>query len=929
VVAPGRDRALSILEPADEPVRNLPIQHSSFVGRDRELAEIAALLRDARIVTLTGVGGVGKTRLALRVAAQLRARFRHDVWFVELAGVRDPKSVVDTVAVELGVSPRRGTDLVETLAGFLRSKDVLVVLDNCEHLLGSVVDLVRALERRCPQLVVLATSREALGIAGERIFAVAPMELPRSRDREGVSGSEAARLFVDRAVAVKSDFGVTDTNAGAIAEVVQRLDGIPLALELAAARIPVLSPTQLAHRLTQRFRVLSRGERGAIERHATMRAAIDWSYDLLTADQQRLLARLSVFAGGCGLEAAEAVGFADGIDDADVLDLLGALVARSLVVVDDVAEGDRRYRLLETIRQYAEERLQDPERVELGRRHADFYAEFAETAARGLRGPDQLRWLQQVDLDLENLRTAMTWAIVSNDAVLAERFLWSAAQTEAGALAAALSHDAEAVLELPNIQTIDRYPFALTAGALAAQFHGMWERAEQLCAAALHAVAEPDDELEGWTAVVRMNVARIAHGDLRVAIEQQERAATSFRRWADPYHLGRVLNILANLRASHGDLDRAIDDAREALSLARRTGNPGLTSAALAGLALVLVDREPERSRTLIAESLELIDRLGAVAADELALVLTLTAAARLGERHLVLTRSRPALERGFSSVVRLGVCLEATAAALAADLPDAAATLHGHVDALCPGLTHAEPQVLIRARAIALVDRQRSETQSEHSRARGAAMTAAEGIAYTLDSITRALAVIDTAVDPATRTPTMRRRSGLWDITYRTESAIVPDTKGFRDLAVLLSHPGRDIHVLELVGSPVDGGASIEVVDRRALAEYRQRLSDLDEDRAEAEGHHDIERLARAEAERAALLEELRSVTSLGGKSRLTGAHASERARKAVGARIKEAIRRLQAPMPQLAAHLDQAMVTGTWCRYRADASEVWHVET
>jgi predicted ATPase len=910
-------------------VRSLPIQHSSFVGRDRELAEIESLLCHARIVTLTGVGGVGKTRLALRLAMHLQAQSRHDVWFVELAGVRDPKSVVDTVAVELGVSPRAGTDLVETLAGFLRSKDVLLVLDNCEHLLGSVVDLVRALEQRCPQLVVLATSREALAIGGERVFAVAPMEVPRSRDREGVSDSEAAQLFVDRAVAVKSNFGVTDANAGAIAEVVQRLDGIPLALELAAARIPVLSPAQLAHRLTQRFRVLSGGERGAIERHATMRAAIDWSHALLTPDQQRLLARLSVFAGGCSLEAAEAVCSADGIDDADVLDLLGALVARSLVVVDDVAGGDRRYRLLEIIRQYAEEQLQATERTELRCRHAGFYVDFAETAARGLRGPDQLHWLQQVELDLENLRTAMTWAIGSDDAVLAERFLWSAAQTEAGALAAALSHDAEAVLELPSIESIERYPFALAAGALAAQFHGMWERAEQLCTESLHAVADPNDELEGWTAVVRMNVARISQGDLRVAIDHQERAATSFRRWADPYHLGRVLSILANLRASHGDLDRAIDTAREALALARRTGNPGLTSAVLGGLALVLVDREPERSRILIAESLELTDRLGPIAADELAIVLTLTAAARLGERQLVLTRAGPALERGFSSIVRLGVCLEATAAALAADQPDAAATLHGHIDALCPGLTHAEPQVGIRARANALIDARIGETRCGHAQVRGVAMTTTETIAYALDSITTALELRHTADRPAERTPTMRRRSGTWDLTFRTESATVPDTKGFRDLAVLLSHPGLDVHVLELVGSPVDGGASIEATDRRALAEYRQRLSELDEERVEAEGHHDIERIARAEAERAALLDELRRVTSLGGRSRLMGANASERARKAVGARIKDAIRRLQAPMPQLAAHLDQATVTGTWCRYRGDASEAWHVET
>ena len=341
--------------------------------------------------------------------------------------MRDPGVVVDGVAAVFGVPPRPGADLVDTLVGYLRPKELLLVLDNCEHLLGAVVELVRALEERCPRLVVLATSREGLGIAGERIVAVPSLDLPRSGDRDAVLSSDAARLFVERAIAVKSDFAVTDANAAAIAEVVRRLDGIPLALELAAARVPVLSPAQLAQRLDQRFRLLAGGERGAIERHATLRAAIDWSYDLLAANEQRMLARLSVFVGGCSLEAAEAVCSGDGIDEVEVLDLLSALVARSLVVAEDAASGERRYRLLETIRQYAEERVDGAERAELRDRHADFYVEFAETAAEGLRGPDQLRWLLEIESELENIRTALAWSIAANDAVRAARFLCSVA----------------------------------------------------------------------------------------------------------------------------------------------------------------------------------------------------------------------------------------------------------------------------------------------------------------------------------------------------------------------------------------------------------------------------------------------------------------------------------------------------------------------
>ena len=351
-------------------------------------------------------------------------------------------------------------------------------------------------------LVVLSTSREGLGIAGERIVAVPSLGLPRSGDRDAVLSSDAARLLVERAVAVKSDFEVTDANAAAVAEVVRRLDGIPLALELAAARIPVLSPAQLAQRLDQRFRLLAGGERGAIERHATLRAAIDWSYDLLAADEQRVLARLSVFAGGCSLEAAEAVCSGAGIDEVEVLDLLSALVARSLVVAEDAPSGERRYRLLETIRQYAEERVDDAERAELRDRHADFYVEFAETADEGLRGPDQLRWLLEIESELENVRAAMAWSVATNDAVRAARFLCSVNRGP-GPLPGCCSATPKrySSCRASRRSSVTR-SYSSAAGA-AASFHGMFDRAEQLCQEALDAAGEPDDELAGLAFLVR------------------------------------------------------------------------------------------------------------------------------------------------------------------------------------------------------------------------------------------------------------------------------------------------------------------------------------------------------------------------------------------------------------------------------------------
>jgi predicted ATPase len=852
-----------VMPAKDELPGNLPAQQSSFVGRGREITELVGLLGDARLVTLAGVGGVGKTRLALQVAAEVSPSFRHGTWLVELARVRDPAVVEDAVAAVFGVSRREGVE--DTLAGFLRPRELLVVLDNCEHLLSSVVALVRALEGSCPKLVVLATSREGLGIAGERLVAVAPLDLPRSGDRDAVLHSDAARLFIDRAIAVKSDFAVTDSNATSIADVVQRLDGIPLALELAAARVPVLSPLQLAQRLDQRFRLLSGGERGAIERHATLRAAIDWSYELLDHDQQWLLARLSVFAGGCSLEAVECVCSGGGIDEGDVLGLLAGLVARSLVVVDETPWEQRRYRLLETIRQYAEEQVKAAESTELRDRHARFYADFIEAVARGLRGHDQLRWLQQSEPELENLRTAMAWTVANDEAVYAERFLVAAAEIERGPLAAGLLRLADDVLAMPSVSTDPRYPFTLMAGAMAALFRGSYDRAEQLCTQALAAAAEPNDELEGRTAFVRAVIARYA--DQGHAIEHQERAVRHIRGLGRPDLLVRTLDVLAAFR-QEADMSTGREEAQEALAVARATGNPGLISCALGGLAYVLAYSEPERSRVLIAESLELNDSLGTVVVDELALILTIMAIAMLGDHDQLLIVSARALDCGFTATSRLSACLLCVADALATETPHAAAVLQGHVDMIAPGLARAEPHRTFRRRTAAAIDARLDATRINELRAQGASLAQTQAAAYALDAIARLLSDAESRA-LQTQKPALRRRGATWDISYRTEAATAVDSKGLRDLAVLLSRPGVEVHVLELARSSVDSGASIEMVDRSALAQYRRRLTDLDEDRAEAERHHDTERNARVEAEREALLRELRTVRGLGGQPR------------------------------------------------------------
>jgi hypothetical protein len=410
--------------------------------------------------------------------------------------------------------------------------------------------------------------------------------------------------------------------------------------------------------------------------------------------------------------------------------------------------------------------------------------------------------------------------------------------------------------------------------------------------------------------------------DPRTVIELQERAWRCFCRSGKPYLIVRALNVLTSFRLAQ-DQTLAADEAGEALALAYRTGNPGLISSALAALAGTVANSDPERSRALITESLELADRLGPIAVNEQALLMNTTTMARLGERRAVLSRSAVALDRGFSGTFRLCVCFENIGWALATEAADAAAVLFGHIDATVPGLSDGEPHTSLRAHATEAIAAQLGPSRSEELRMRGAGLSEIAATEFALDAIAGVLAVEQQLA------PRMRFRAGTWELSFRRETATFADSKGLRDLAVLLRRPGHDIHALELIGSPLHGEVATELADRTALSQYRQRLADLDGDRNEAERNNDVERIALFDEEREAILQELRRVTAIGGKARLSGARANERARKAVTARIRAAIRQLAGPMPALAAHLDQAVMTGTWCRYSADIAEHWSVDS
>ncbi len=389
---------------------NLPQHLSPLIGRESEFAEVKQLMGTTNLLTLVGAGGIGKTRFSLEVASALLDRFSAGVWFVELAPVADPALVPRTVAEVLGVNEEPGRPLLDTLLQFLRGRQILVILDNCEHLIEACARFAEAALRFCRELRILASSREALGISGELEWRLPGLPTPDVEARESADQLmqySAVRLFVARAAFVSPSFRLTDDNSAAVARICRQLDGIPLALELAAARVKAMRVEQIDERLDNRFQLLASGNRTALPHQQTLRSAIDWSHDLLDESERMLLRRLSVFAGGWTLEAAEAVCGGNGIQSDDVLDLMMRLVDKSLVVPDETAAAPR-YRMLETIRQYGREKLVEANEVEqIGDRHLTFFTREAEWLGPRFLGPDQVRWYAKADVELDNLRAAL------------------------------------------------------------------------------------------------------------------------------------------------------------------------------------------------------------------------------------------------------------------------------------------------------------------------------------------------------------------------------------------------------------------------------------------------------------------------------------------------------------------------------------------
>jgi predicted ATPase len=711
----------------------LPLQLSSFIGRVRELDQTAAALGEARVVTLTGAGGVGKTRLALQVAGQLAARFSDGAWLCELAPVRDPAAVDDAVAAVFSVTASAGLSTSEALVEFLRGKQLVLVLDNCEHLLEGAAALAGVLQRSCDRLVILATSREGLGIEGERLVPVPPLAVPGAdADLAAITQAEAVRLFAERAAAVKPDFVVTVENAAPVAAVVRRMDGIALAIELAAARIAAMTPAELARRLQRSFAVLGAGRRGRLPHHQTLRATIDWSYQLLAEPEQRLLARLSVFAGGCALEAAEAVCGGDSIDPDTVFELLASLVARSLVVTEEHGP-ETRYRLLETIREYGEERL-----VEAGdtdrwqARHADYYVDVLQQIRHHDRREDVF-WAVRLSAEQDNLLAAWSWAIDTRNIDTAFSILAGFAPKELW-FRWPLLLDGEAALDLPGAAAHPGYPLALAVSARFASHRADVTVTEELCRAAAKANEHRDPHdwrVEEVICDARSNIADTT-GAFADANRLTEQAAAIARTGGDLADASLQLALAASGYVLAGDAPRAVPLAREALTLARQIGDPALIASGLLAVGMTVVETDPEQARACLRESLELSTALGhqstlGVRTAALAfLVNDRTAALELGRTAI------HALQPGGDRP-RMGGLLHTIAGALAATQPEAAAIIQGAAETYV-----AEPPNF--AQFSLIVTETLGEERARELRARGAEMDWDQAVTYTSTQTTQAL---------------------------------------------------------------------------------------------------------------------------------------------------------------------------------------------
>jgi len=608
LVHPSLRAAFPALRSLEATPNNLPQQVTSFVGRERELDEAKKLLGGARLLTLLGMGGHGKTRLSLQIAADLLDRFPDGVWFLDLAPIQDPALVPGVAAQVLSLHEEPGKPILQVVCAHVKSHKALFIIDNCEHLVAACANLANALLRAAPEVRIIATTREALRIPGEQAYPVLPLGVPdRKAGLQTLLRSDAVILFAERARLLKPDFTVTARNAAAVSEVVSRLEGIPLALELAAARLRSMSIDDINVRLKDRFKLLTGGSRVALERQQTLRALVQWSYDLLQPDEARLLDRLSAFSGGFDMAAAETVAGVDPLSPWDIVDLVTSLVEKSLVLIEH-GDDDTRYGMLETIREFSRERLQaSGELAATAARHCEYFLTLAKTARDRLQGAEQAEWTRRLETELDNMRAAIALALAGHvDTVIAVKYV--VALMRFWTLRGYSTEGRDIVrtaLKLPAIEAPDvPRAFALYVGGVLATNQGDYVEAKAMLRECVEIRRRLDHPREVAAGLAMLAGIHLTEGDAAKAREDAEDALAIFRKLKEPIGEGIGLHHLGEICIHLNDLASAKAYLEQGLAIAKSLKHQELESDCERGLGdVALQARDLEAARARYARS--------------------------------------------------------------------------------------------------------------------------------------------------------------------------------------------------------------------------------------------------------------------------------------------------------------------------------------
>jgi predicted ATPase len=920
--------------------RDLPRPTTTFVGRGKELRRLDRIVAGGRLVTLHGPGGAGKTRLSLEMAARAGERFPDGIHFADLAGLDEPELVSRAVATAAHVRERPGQDALSALTTGLGPRRALLILDNCEHLLGACRQVAAALLEACPAVALVATSREPLGLPPEMVFPVPSMGIPPgATDPPGaLQAYDGTRLFLARAQRAAPGLAVPPSDADLVVGICRRLDGLPLAIELAASRLKVLSLTEIDERLADRFRLLRRVAADDVpQRQRTLWAAIDWSYGLLEEPERCLLRRLSVFAGGFGLETVEAVCAGGEVGEQDILDLVAGLVDKSLVVRGQHADRAR-HQLLDSVRDFAAERCAQYEDLDMLRsRHFGQFLAMVTRADDELHGPDQAEWLARMDAEEDNFRAALRWGLSAGDPARTLDLVWLLHQywVWRGNLSEARKWFDEVMTKANDLPPSANLSRAFARWGEIAEIMADYGPARSRYERALAVGRAIDDPVRIGTARIGLGAVAAMQGDLMQARLLFEDALVDYRKAGDRERARWPLEAMGRLALAEGDLARAAKLLELSLFEARELGNEAGIAEASLHLARVAHARgDLVAARSLGEEGLGLARRLGLHPLEGDGWIGLSHLELELGKVERSLDAARSGLRVHDETGSRLGVldALEAVAAAeTAAQRLQPGVRLYGAAAALrerlgTPALPpesvrHQEHRQLVRA----ALGEQRFATEW----GRGRALSWEEATALALGATTVEPAGLEEkALPPA---PSISLEGEVWTFWYEGQAVRLRDSRGVRYVATLLADPGREFHVLDLA-APAPGQAVLSdpdmTIDPTARDAYRQRVVELRGIVEEAEAGGDDERKARARQELEFIEHELAAAYGLSGTARRL-ADPAERARKAVTNRIRDAVSRIEAKHPALGRHLRTSIRTGTFCCYEPERTVPWEVHS